>query len=82
MKLSANVRAIWELPNVIFGQHWIGRGGTFHCPARSPDLSLLDFFCWVHVKTWVYVTPVDSVEDLVAHISVAAGEILDTPEIF
>ncbi|GBM10668.1 hypothetical protein AVEN_7939-1 [Araneus ventricosus] len=31
--------------NVTFGQHWIGRGGPVHWPARSPDLSCLDFFC-------------------------------------
>ncbi|GBM00724.1 hypothetical protein AVEN_150894-1 [Araneus ventricosus] len=41
--------------NVTFGQHWIG--GPVHWPARSPDLSCLDFFWWGQIKTMVYETP-------------------------
>ncbi|GBM49481.1 hypothetical protein AVEN_142618-1 [Araneus ventricosus] len=62
--------------NVTFGKHWICRGGPVHWPVRSPDLSCLDFFCWGQMKTLVYETPVDSVEDTVARISVDAGCIL------
>ncbi|GBM33855.1 hypothetical protein AVEN_175690-1 [Araneus ventricosus] len=42
-------------------------------PPRSPDLSSLDYFLWGHLKSLVYATPVDSDEDLVARISVAAA---------
>lgn len=33
---------------------WIGRGGPIPWPARSPDLTPLDFFLWGHVKQLVY----------------------------
>ncbi|GBL87538.1 hypothetical protein AVEN_165153-1 [Araneus ventricosus] len=54
--------------------------GPVHWPARSPDLSCLDIFYCGQMKTLVYETPVDSVEYLVARISVAAAR--DTPGIF
>ncbi|GBL83352.1 hypothetical protein AVEN_110665-1 [Araneus ventricosus] len=60
--------------NVKFGQHWKGRGGPVHWPARSLDLSRLDFFYWGQMETLVYETPVDSEEDLVARISLDARE--------
>lgn len=31
--------------NEIFGNRWIGRDGPVNWPARSPDLTPLDFFC-------------------------------------
>ncbi|GBM66894.1 hypothetical protein AVEN_263951-1 [Araneus ventricosus] len=68
--------------NVTFGKHWICRGGPVQWPARSTDLSCLDFFCWGQMKTLVYETPVDSVEDAVARISVTAGEMRDMSGIF
>lgn len=37
-----------------YGQRWIGRGGPVQWPARSPDLTPLDFFLWGRVKTLVY----------------------------
>ncbi|KOC61830.1 hypothetical protein WH47_06168, partial [Habropoda laboriosa] len=30
---------------------WIGRGSRICWPARSPDLTPLDFFLWGHVKS-------------------------------
>ena len=68
--------------DVTFGQQWIGRGGPVHWPARSPDLSCLDFYFWGHMKSLVYDTPVDNAEELVARIAVAAGEIRNSPGIF
>ncbi|GBO34944.1 hypothetical protein AVEN_219592-1 [Araneus ventricosus] len=56
--------------------------GPVQWPARSPDLSCLEFFCWGQMKTLVYDTPIDSVEDVVARLSVTAEEIQDLPEIF
>lgn len=65
-----------------FPGRWIGRGGPTPWPARSPDLSCLDFFLWGHLKSLVYESPIDSDEDLVARISVAAGTIRETPDMF
>ncbi|GBN74072.1 hypothetical protein AVEN_168703-1 [Araneus ventricosus] len=61
---------------------WIGRGGPTHWTARSPDLSCLDFFLWGHLKSLVYESPIDSDEDLVARISVAAGDVGEMPGVF
>jgi hypothetical protein len=36
------------------GDHWIGRGGPVAWPARSPDLTPLDFFLWGFVNQEVY----------------------------
>lgn len=36
------------------GNNWIGRGGPIEWPARSPDLTPLDFFLWGHVEQEVY----------------------------
>lgn len=35
---------------------WIGRGGEVQWPARSPDLTPMDFFLWRYVKNIVYAT--------------------------
>ena len=39
---------------------WIGRGGPTSWPARSPDLTPLDFFLWGAIKERVYCTKVRS----------------------
>lgn len=36
-----------------FPDRWMGRGGPIHWPARSPDLNVLDFFLWGHVKAQI-----------------------------
>lgn len=65
-----------------FGNRWIGRGGPVAWPPRSPDLTCLDFFLWGHMKQLVYETVVETEEDLVARITVAADAIADMPGIF
>lgn len=65
-----------------FPQQWIGRRGPVRWPARSPDLSCLDFFFWGALKSMVYETPVDTDTVLVARISVAAANISEKPGIF
>ena len=44
--------------------NWIGRGGPVAWPPRSPDLTPCDFFLWGHIKSQIYSTPVESVEEL------------------
>lgn len=68
--------------NVTFEQKWLGRGGPVHWPARSPDLTPLDFFLWGHMKQLVYSTPVESEMDLVARISEAAARIQEDVNVF
>ncbi|GBO04646.1 hypothetical protein AVEN_268492-1 [Araneus ventricosus] len=65
--------------NATYGQQWIG---PVLWPARSTDLTCLDYFLWGYVKSLVYETPVNSAEDLVARIAAAAGEVRDTPGVF
>ncbi|CAH1986436.1 unnamed protein product [Acanthoscelides obtectus] len=47
-----------------FPDRWIGRRGAIEWPPRSPDLSLLDFFMWGHLKSKIYATQPTSLEDL------------------
>ncbi|GBN58239.1 hypothetical protein AVEN_251660-1 [Araneus ventricosus] len=68
--------------NARYGQQWIGLGGPVLWHARSPDLTCLDGFLWGYVKSLVYETPANSVEDLFARIAAAAGEGRDTSDIF
>jgi len=37
----------------IFPQKWIGRAGIVHCPARSQNLTPLDYFLWDFTKSRV-----------------------------
>jgi len=50
--------------NENFPGRWIGRGGPVAWPARSPDLTPLDFYLWGTVKSLVYNTGVDTREEL------------------
>ena len=65
-----------------FPNRWIGRGGPVHWPARSLDLSCLDFFLWGALKTTVYQDPVISEMELVAKLSCAVAKIKETPDMF
>ena len=66
----------------IYPGRWIGKGGPVAWPPRSPDLTSLDFFLWGHVKSLVYATPVETVEDLTARIFNACEVVQHTPGIF
>lgn len=54
---------------------WIGRGGPVPWPARSPDLNPMDFFVWGYMKSEVYMTPVNSEEELLNRIHDAAQKV-------
>ncbi|GFW88719.1 uncharacterized protein TNCV_2833791 [Trichonephila clavipes] len=56
--------------------------GPVNWPARSSDLSCLDFFLWCHMKSLVYTNPVDSDEALIAKIAVVASDIREMPGVF
>lgn len=55
---------------------WIGRGGPIPWPARSPDLTPMDFYVWGHMKSLVYdqMTPIENVDVLRQKIIDAADE--------
>ncbi|CAK1587057.1 unnamed protein product [Parnassius mnemosyne] len=59
----------------MFGENWIGRYGPSRWPARSPDLTPLDFFLWGYIKNEVYSTEVTTVEDLKIRIMRAFDKI-------
>lgn len=54
---------------------WIGRGGSVAWPPRSPDLNPLDFFVWGYMKSEVYMTVIQSEEDLRDRIFNAANKV-------
>lgn len=47
-----------------FPDRWIGRRGPMEWPARSPDLTTLDFFLWGYLKNRVYATDPVTIEEL------------------
>lgn len=54
---------------------WIGRGGPVNWPARSPDLTSMDYFVWGSIKTKVYEVPVQTLQELRERIIQACQEL-------
>ncbi|KAL4130658.1 hypothetical protein QTP88_008071 [Uroleucon formosanum] len=52
-----NAIIVRQYLNDQFGNNWMGTNGSIPWPARSPDLTPLDFFLWGHLKTVVYADP-------------------------
>lgn len=50
--------------NETYRNRWIGRGSLFPWPARSPDLTCLDFYLWGRLKDLVFQTRPTSREDM------------------
>lgn len=57
---------------------WIGRRGPTEWPARSPDLTPLDYFLWGYVKSVVFKTVCGSLAELRRRIVEVCSEI--TPQ--
>lgn len=68
--------------DVVYPNHWIGRGGTQPWPPRSPDLNPLDFCIWGYLKSLVYNTPVGNIEDLRNRIVASCETIRNSPHVF
>lgn len=64
--------------NEVFFERWIGRRGTIEWPARSPDITPLDYFLWGHLKNVVYKTKPHDLEDLKQRIEVECRRIEET----
>jgi hypothetical protein len=58
------VITVREFLNQEYPNRWIGHDGLINWPARSPDLTPLDFFLWGNVKNCVYRVPIDDLQTL------------------
>jgi hypothetical protein len=66
-----NVVAVSNWLDINYPNRWIGRNDTVLWSARSPDLTLLDFFLWSVVKSDFCQTPVNNREELLQRIQEA-----------
>jgi hypothetical protein len=71
-------RAKRDVLSNTYHDRWIGRGGPIAWPPRSPDLNPLDLYLWRHLKTLVYVAPVDN-EGAPHHRSGCLSDYLQLP---
>ena len=62
-------------PGQDISKRWIGRGGPVAWPARSPDVTPLDFFLWGYVKDQVIKTPVFELDELKQRIRDAVRKV-------
>lgn len=69
-----NVRGYLNLHYV----RWIGENGTISWPARSPDLTPLDFFLWGTLKEIVYKQRPTTVNDVQRRIREAVAHLNET----
>ncbi|XP_046977560.1 uncharacterized protein LOC124543371 [Vanessa cardui] len=77
-----NAREFRNFLNNNFPGRWIGRGGPRAWPARSPDITPLDFYLWGHVKTLVYSgREITSREMLVEKITWAFDQIKSNSQV-
>ena len=58
-----------------FPNRWIGRDGPTPWPARSPDITPLDFFLWGYVKTKVFKSEIKDIDDLKTKITEAVASV-------
>lgn len=70
-----NARINVERLNTEFGVRWIGTNGPVRWPARSPDLTPLDFWLWGYLQDLVYFTRPENEEVLRQRIIDACHEI-------
>jgi len=66
--------------NYRFPGRWIGRGGPHNWPARSPDLSPLDYCIWGWMKELVYSVKVVTRDALLSRILDATDRIRKSAE--
>ena len=65
-------REVRHFLNYRFPGRWIGRGCPHNWPARSPDLSPLDYCVWGWMKELIYSVMVVTQDELLGHILDAA----------
>lgn len=72
-------RTVRNYLNEVFPNRWIGRRGAIEWPARSPDLTPLDYFLWGYLKSKVYFNRPNNIADLKVRITEEINKI--TPEV-
>lgn len=75
---SHNAAVTRLVMNQRFRRKWIGRGGPVNWPARSPDLTSLDFFLWGFIKERVMSTVPTTLENMMDRIRHACAQV--TPQ--
>lgn len=50
--------------DVVFHDRWIGRRGYIEWPARSPDLTPMDYFFWGYLKNTVFTSKPKTLQEL------------------
>lgn len=63
-----------EYLNVAYPNRWIGRGGPYAWPPRSPDLTPLDYYLWGYLKSLVYEVKVNTRAELIQRIQDACEQ--------
>ena len=58
------LQGVRDYLNIVFPNRWIGRRGAIEWPARSPDLTPLDYFLWGYLKSKIYVNRPQNIEQL------------------
>lgn len=72
-------RNVRSFLNENYANRWIGREGPVGWPARSPDLTPLDYFLWGTMKQKVYRTTVNTKAELQNRILQCANELKSDP---
>lgn len=73
------LREVRQHLNDHYPNRWIGRNGPVSWPARSPDLTPVDYFLWGHLKQKVYATDVTTREELRERIEQECTELKNNP---
>lgn len=76
-----NAQIVREFLNNEFEDRWIGTNGPQRWPARSPDLSILDFFLWGYLRNKVYCRQYRNVQDLKLAVENAFSNLEQRPVI-
>ena len=58
-----------------FPTRWIGRDGAVRRASSSPDLTTLDFYLWRHLKSNVYKSPINEIDELKMRIHMEMNSI-------
>ena len=73
-----NAHIVRDYLNRVYEGKWLGTYGPIEWPARSPDITPLDFFLWGHLKTVVYADPPVNLADLKNKILVACNNLTES----
>ena len=65
----------------VYREKWIGRGGPLAWPAKLPDQTPLDFFILGNVKSVVYISPVNTRQELIERIFIVFNQIRQSSDI-